>query len=69
LINRSPASFGLSNVVDAVCATALPNCTTATLVTGGDAALYLWADATRLSPAGQGQIAVLALDRAQRNPF
>lgn len=69
LLSRFPASYGLSNVSEGVCAVALPDCTTATLVVGGDANVYLWADATRLSPAGQGQIAVLALDRARRNPF
>lgn len=69
LIHRNAASFGLSNVTDGVCAVALPDCTTATLLTGADSNLYLWADTTRLAPAGQGQIAALALDRARRNPF
>ena len=69
LISRNKASFGLSNVTEGVCAVALPDCTTATLVTGADANVYLWADTTRLSPFGQGQLASLALDRARRNPF
>ncbi len=69
VINRSPGSFGFANVTDAVCAVALPNCTTATLVTNGDAGLYLWADGTRLSPGGQSQLGSLATSRASRNPF
>lgn len=67
--NRSPGSFGLSNATEAVCTVALPNCTTATLVTGASAEQYLWADATRLAPGGQNMLASLAVERAQRNPF
>ena len=69
VINRSPASFGFANITDGACATALPNCTTATLVTNGDANLYLWADGTRLSAGGQAQLGSLATSRANRNPF
>jgi phospholipase/lecithinase/hemolysin len=68
-INTSPASFGLSNITDAICLVPLPNCTTATLVTGGVTSAYLWADDTRLSTGGHAQLASLAIDRAQRNPF
>ena len=66
---RSPASFGFTNVSTAVCTVVLPDCTTATLVTGATAGTYLWADSTRLSSGGQGSLATLALERAQRNPF
>ena len=66
---RSPASFGFTDVSTAVCTVAPPDCTTATLVTGATAATYLWADSTRLSSGGQGSLAILALERAQRNPF
>ena len=66
---RSPTSFGLTDVSLAVCTTALPGCTTATLVTDAVASTWLWADATRLAPGGQTQLATLALERAQRNPF
>jgi phospholipase/lecithinase/hemolysin len=69
VINRAPGAFGFANVTDAACATALPDCTTATLVTGGDANLYLWADGTRLSAGGQAQLGSLATSRANRNPF
>jgi phospholipase/lecithinase/hemolysin len=66
---RSPASFGLVDVTNAACTTALPDCTTATLLPTAVASTWLWADATRLGPGGQIQIATLALERAARNPF
>jgi hypothetical protein len=47
----------------------LPNCTTATLVTGATATQYLWADATRLAPGGHALLSGMAIDRARRNPF
>ncbi len=68
-IGRFPPSFGLSNITTPVCTVALPNCTTATLVAEGSPTTYLWADETRLSTGGQTQLASLAVDRAQRNPF
>ncbi len=67
--NRSPGSVGLTNATNVACTVALPNCTTATLVTGASAEQYLWADATRLAPGGQNLLASLAVLRAQRNPF
>ncbi|MCY7316562.1 MAG: esterase [Rubrivivax sp.] len=66
---RSPGSFGLSDVSTAVCTVALPDCTTATLVTGGVAGAWLWADDKRLASGGQAQLTQLAVERAQRNPF
>ena len=66
---RSPSSFGFVDVSTAVCTTAPPACTTATLVTGTTAATYLWADGTNLAYGGQSSLASLALERAQRNPF
>jgi outer membrane lipase/esterase len=66
---RSPGSFGFVDVSNAVCTTALPDCTSATVVTGSNPAGFLWADSTRLAPGGQNQLAGLALERAQRNPF
>jgi phospholipase/lecithinase/hemolysin len=67
--DRSPASFGLVNVADAVCTAVLPNCTTATLVASATASQYLWADATRLSTGGHAQLGSLAVTRARGNPF
>jgi lysophospholipase L1-like esterase len=66
---RSPASYGLTNVTDAVCTAVLPNCTTATLVANATASQYLWADATRLSTGGHAQLGSLAVTRARGNPF
>lgn len=68
-IERSPGSFGLSNISQGICAVAPPTCTTATLVPDAVLGAYLWADDTRLAPAGQVQLASMAIERAQRNPF
>ena len=68
-IARSPVSFGIADDITPICNVALPQCTTATLVTGGNPATYLWADSTRIAAAGHAQLAQLAVDRAQRNPF
>jgi outer membrane lipase/esterase len=68
-IERFPPSFGLSNTTTAVCTAPLPDCTTNTLLPEAVPGAYLWADPTRLAPGGQAQLASLAVDRAQRNPF
>lgn len=68
-IGISPGSFALANITDGICTVGLPNCTTATLLTGSDPTSFLWADDTRLSPGGHTQLATLAIDRARRNPF
>ncbi|MCB1998914.1 MAG: esterase [Burkholderiaceae bacterium] len=65
----SPSSFGLGNIKDAACAVALPDCTTETLVTGADAATWLWADDLRLAFNGQNRLGILAVSRARNNPF
>ena len=66
---RSPGSFGLTDVSTAVCTVALPDCDDSTVPAGASSATFLWADATRLGPGGQSQLAILALQRVQRNPF
>jgi len=68
---KSPGSFGLSNVSTAVCleTAPLPGCTDQTLVDGGSAAAWMWADDFWLAYGGQAQIGTLAVDRARRNPF
>lgn len=66
---RSPISFGLSNVTSAVCTGTLPDCSTQTLITDGDAATFMWADSKRLSYGGQLQLGSLAVNIATRNPF
>ncbi len=68
-VARSPAAFGFADVVTPACTVALPNCTTATLVTGATPTGYLWADDTHLAPSGQAQLASLAIARARNNPF
>jgi lysophospholipase L1-like esterase len=68
-IQRSPASFGLTNSSNAVCTTAPPDCTTATLVTDAVPSQYLWASGILLAPGGQSQLATMAIERATRNPF
>lgn len=65
----SPVAVGLSDIATAVCTTPLPDCTTATVVSGVDAGSALWADATRLGLGGQSALASLALQRVQLNPF
>jgi phospholipase/lecithinase/hemolysin len=68
-----PSAFGLTNATDAVCkATApLPDCMAlaASLVDGGSAVTYLWADGQRFGPTLHQQIGVVAASRAQSNPF
>jgi outer membrane lipase/esterase len=68
---RAPFLFGLVDVGSAACASTvqLPNCTTATLATGATAESWLWADGKVLASGGQNNLATLALERAQRNPF
>lgn len=68
---RSPASFGLSNASDAVCAATavLPDCSTKTLITDGNASNFLWADGTRMSFGGHAFLGQLAQERALQNPF
>ena len=65
------ASFGLANVVAAACRAdaPLPGCTSATLIETATASTWLWADALRLSPAGQSRLGRLAESRARSNPF
>lgn len=68
---RFPGSYSLSNVVDAVCTTALPNCTAATVISAasGNATQWLWADSYRLGIEYQRRMGDLAYYRANNNPF
>lgn len=68
-IARSPPSFGFTNITGALCSVPVPECTTSTVVTGGDINSWLWADEIHMSPGGHTQLAILAIDRARRNPF
>lgn len=66
---KSPASFSLSNVTSVVCTAALPDCSTDTLISGGNASSWLWADTLYLGPNGQQRLGLLAASRAANNPF
>lgn len=68
---RSPGSFGLANVTAAACQDTSPPplCTVHTLVDGATAGSWMWAGDTTLGYPGQQALAVLAIDRARRNPF
>ena len=69
---RLPVIYGLSDgdgVTKGVCAVALPNCTSATLVTGGNADTWLWADDLRVGRVAHVQIGAQAASRAINNPF
>lgn len=76
-IGRFPAGFSFSNISQGICTVPVPECTSATLQvanteTGAlaEPINYLWADDTiRISYGGQLQLARLAVDRVQRNPF
>jgi outer membrane lipase/esterase len=77
-IARNPASYGFSVADTAVCndsvvavgdTTPTLACTTQTLITGGSATTYLWADNLQLSPGGHSHLGSAALARAQNNPF
>lgn len=69
LMARVPGSYSLSNVTDAACTVALPDCTTATLASGATATSHLWADDRHFGPTAQNRLATLAQTRAHNNPF
>ena len=60
--------FQLSNVTEAACAVAVPNCSTATFVLNADAS-WMWADSLRPGPRVHEQIAQIANDRLNVVPF
>ncbi len=71
---KFPLSYGnMRDVTTAVCdpakAPTVTLCTTDTLVTDGNAFLWLWADDTHLSPNGHAYIGALASSRVRTNPF
>ncbi len=69
LTNRFPGRDGITNTSAAACTVPLPDCTTATLVTGALSSAYMWADGKRLASGSQNQLAGGALQRALNNPF
>lgn len=70
---KYPSNYGLTNVTTPVCDPALAvtvdQCTTLTLVSGGSASTYLWADSRNMSPAGHLHLGEAAVNRARNNPF
>jgi hypothetical protein len=68
-IARFPSAYGVSNATSAACTTALPACTTQTLVEGGSSSAWLWADDRHLAYGGQARLGTLAVSRAVGNPF
>lgn len=76
-IARFPGLNGFSNASTGVCdlsrsaltPPSILDCTPQTLITGGGAYTYLWADDRHLSAGGQLSLGTLAADRAERNPF
>lgn len=68
---RFPASYGLTNVLDAACVSTvtMPDCTTATLATGATATGYMWASALFPGPTMQARMGTIAASRARNNPF
>jgi outer membrane lipase/esterase len=67
-VARTPSTIGASNVTDAACTVAPPNCTTATLVTP-EATSYLWATDRHFGPLFHNLLANQAITRARNNPF
>ena len=65
----SPGAFGLGNITQPACNVALPDCTTATLVSGANASAWLWADLHQPSVGAHRQIGFTADTRARNNPF
>jgi lysophospholipase L1-like esterase len=68
---KSPVSFSLINVTEAVCLTTapLPDCSSATLVADGKSSSFLWSDDRHLAYGGQQRLGLLAVARASNNPF
>lgn len=67
---RAPSAYALVNVTDAVCATALPDCTPLTLIAGVTSApTYLWADTLRPASTFHAQFGLQAVSRTRTNPF
>jgi outer membrane lipase/esterase len=70
-IVQFPANFSYTNTNTAACLSTavLPNCTSATLVSGADPSGWLWSDATHFSAGGHSRLGEAARVRATGNPF
>ena len=69
---NNPGSYGLANVVNAVCDPLTwntPNCTTDTLVANGNANSWLWASDRWIGWQAHSRLGSFARTRARDNPF
>jgi outer membrane lipase/esterase len=69
---NNPGSYGLANVVNAVCDPLTwntPNCTTDTLVPNGNASSWLWASDRLISWEAHSRLGSFSRTRARDNPF
>lgn len=67
--DRTRGAYGMANSTVAACSTALPNCTTKTVVTNASAATYLWADDTRPGYVFHTFLGNQAVSRLANLPF
>jgi len=65
----NPQNYGLTNIVTGVCAVALPDCNTNTLVAGGNATTWLWASNLWIGSTAHLNLGNFARSRALGNPF
>jgi hypothetical protein len=65
----NPPQYGLTNVINPVCAVALPDCSTNTLVSGGSATTWLWASNLWMGSTAHLALGNFARGRALGNPF
>jgi hypothetical protein len=65
----NPSRYGLTNIAQAVCAVALPDCSTNTLVTNGNATTWLWASDLWMGSTAHLNLGNFARGRATGNPF
>ncbi|TDM08288.1 MAG: esterase [Ideonella sp. MAG2] len=66
---RTRSAYGLANSTVAACSTALPDCTTKTMVSNATASVYLWADDTRPGASFHSYLAQQASNRLSALPF
>lgn len=66
---RTRSAYGLANSTVAACSTALPDCTTKTMVANATASVYLWADETRPGYVFHNYLAQQATSRLTNLPF
>jgi outer membrane lipase/esterase len=69
LMSRFPGAYALLNGNTAACTVALPDCTTATLVTDATGLTHVWASDRLPGPSWHAQVGIQAVSRALNNPF